>query len=365
MNYFRIIKSLTFILCRFALAEDSRGLLFCDNGDRVFYYLYTDKHPVAAQIIKSNNLTVVDYTDYNPGCTTSIVVHGWMSNALDMCTQVIKNGYLSSTEYDCQNIFVVDWSECASNMDYFGPAYFVENVGNRIGDLVEHLVEKLSTPIENIHVVGHSLGAHVAGFAGKSVQKRGMELYWVTGLDPAAPLFYPLPQGHRLSRTDGLCVETLQTTQGDGFPVAIGKVSYFVNGGVLQPGCKQGLNLLSIETCSHILACNYYAEAVRLNTKNKFFSEKCKSRNCCNTKADLDQKPGTNSTCKTLGIFAFNTNAYGVDNQEDYGLGPDGAVPCSGKECYQSAVFLPSPGKTCDNVDFFENVPDEDDITNC
>lgn len=363
MDYFRVFKSLVFIFSPVVLAEDSRGLIFCDNSDRIFFYLYTDQNPVAAQIINSNNLTVVNYTNYKPECSTAIFSHGFVSNALDACSQVIKNGYLSSNEYDCQNIFLVDWSDCASNIDYVGPVFFVENVGNRIGDLVDYLVNNLSTPIENIHVIGHSLGAHIAGFAGKSVKNRGMELTWVTGLDPAAPLFYGLPPENRLSDTDGLCVETLHTTQGLGFPCALGKVSYFVNGGKLQPGCKNGFNFLEIEGCSHSLACNYYAEAVHLKGKNKYLSEKCISRNCCNTKADPDQKPGTNSTCNSLGIFAFNTNPYDSHNSEDYGIGPDGAVSCNGAECYQNPVFYPCQGKTCNNVNFVANDVSQEETT--
>lgn len=357
MKYFGIIL---LALNQLASAEQSRGLLFCDGDDRVFYYLYTDRNAEVAQIISSQNLSLIEYSNYKPNCSTNIVVHGWMSSALESCTQVIKNGYLSSSEYDCLNIFLVDWSDCASNLDYFGPAFFVDNIGQRVSSLIEYLIENLSTSIDKIHLIGHSLGSHVAGFAGKSLQTKGMKLVWITGLDPAAPLFYPVPPGHRLSSRDGLCVETLHTTQGIGFPCELGTASYFVNGGTLQPGCKQNSSLLTVGACSHTLACFYYAEAVRLNTKNKYFAEKCKSRNCCDSKADPEQKPGTNSTCKTPGILAFNTNAYTSNNQYDFGIGPDGAVPCSGRDCYQNDIFIPCSGKTCDNVDFIGNNADEE-----
>uniref|UniRef100_T1GQE4 Lipase domain-containing protein n=1 Tax=Megaselia scalaris TaxID=36166 RepID=T1GQE4_MEGSC len=166
----------------------------------------------------------------------------------------------------------------------------------------------------------------------------------ITGLDPAAPLFYKLPETHRLSMNDATCVETLHTTQGAGFPCELGRVSYFVNGGTVQPGCVPSYNLISVETCSHSIAHNYYAEAIRLGNDNLFYSEKCENRNCCQEKADVVQKPGTNSTCKNSGIFAFNTHPYGLNATEDYGLGTDGAVSCSGKECYQNSIFYPCKG---------------------
>lgn len=338
LDYFGIFKSLTFFLSGLILA-DSHGSFYCDDYDPVFYHLYTNENPLAAQVINSQNLAVIENTNYKPQCSTKILIHGWRSGALEQCTQVIKNGYISSTEYDCLNIFITDWSRCASNIYYFGPALFVKNVGYRVGGLIEYLVNNLSTPITNIHVIGHSLGAHVAGFAGKYIQEKGMVLPWVTGLDPAAILFYPILPERRLSDTDGICVETLHTTEIPvGYPCQLGKVSYFINGGKSQPGCEQSANLIEAQKCSHSLACFYFAEAVRLNTKNKFYSEKCISRNCCNSKAELDQKPGTNSTCKTHGIYAFNTNPYGLDHQFEYGIGSGGAVPRNGKDCHGKCV---------------------------
>lgn len=38
---------------------------------------------------------------------------------------------------------------------------------------------------KNVHIIGHSLGAHTAGYAGTLVQGLGR----ITGLDPAEPYF--------------------------------------------------------------------------------------------------------------------------------------------------------------------------------
>ena len=43
---------------------------------------------------------------------------------------------------------------------------------------------------DNIHLVGHSLGGHIAGFAGKKLWAlRQEKVGRITALDPAEPLF--------------------------------------------------------------------------------------------------------------------------------------------------------------------------------
>ena len=39
------------------------------------------------------------------------------------------------------------------------------------------------------HCVGHSLGSHTCGFAGKAMTKLGLRLSRISALDPAGPLF--------------------------------------------------------------------------------------------------------------------------------------------------------------------------------
>ena len=39
------------------------------------------------------------------------------------------------------------------------------------------------------HCVGHSLGSHTCGFAGKNFPKLGLRMSRISALDPAGPLF--------------------------------------------------------------------------------------------------------------------------------------------------------------------------------
>ncbi len=91
------------------------------------------------------------------------------------------------------NVFVVDWSGGAFGLLYTRAVANAKRAGLRLSDFIT------STQIDKLraHCVGHSLGAHVCGFAGKKVK-----LDRITGLDPAGPLFRNQPAEARLDKAD-------------------------------------------------------------------------------------------------------------------------------------------------------------------
>lgn len=96
-------------------------------------------------------------------------------------------------------------------------------------------------PLENVHIIGHSLGAQIAGFAGNNL---GGRVGRITGLDPAKPLFESLVnlennKPEYLDWNDALFVDVIHTCAGTlGFVSAVGHVDFYPNGGTAtQPGC--------------------------------------------------------------------------------------------------------------------------------
>lgn len=62
----------------------------------------------------------------------------------------------------------MDWSAGAVDPNYVRAAVNTRLVGKQVALLVESINESLVKPInDRIHIVGFSLGAHVAGFAGE------------------------------------------------------------------------------------------------------------------------------------------------------------------------------------------------------
>ena len=68
---------------------------------------------------------------------------------------------------DC-NFISVDWGKLAKGINYVRAVSSSVIVGEFTGDLINFLVEQGSV-LKNFHVIGFSLGAHVAGKAGATV----------------------------------------------------------------------------------------------------------------------------------------------------------------------------------------------------
>lgn len=71
----------------------------------------------------------------------------------------------------------------ADDKNYLRAAASTKNVGRNVAMVIDHMVTEHNANLDDIHIVGHSLGAHVAGFAGMYLQKeRGKKVGRITGL---------------------------------------------------------------------------------------------------------------------------------------------------------------------------------------
>lgn len=118
---------------------------------------------------------------FDPELETKFLIHGWKSNKLTDTIQSIKDNYL---KVDDMNVIAVDWSELAANIFYFTPVAQTREVGEAIAEMIDHLVKTRNASVGKMHIIGHSLGAHCAGFAGS---KLGGRVGRISGLDPANP----------------------------------------------------------------------------------------------------------------------------------------------------------------------------------
>lgn len=188
-----------------------------------------------------------------------------------------------------------------------------------IGLLVAEALLKLNRRYvtNNVHLVGHSLGAQIAGAAGRYYKElSGSMLARVTGLDPANPCFY---DGEMLSGTgkgDAKYVDIIISNPGVlGTSADAGDGNFFVEGlRSIKSGCK-GLNAIP---CSHQRAVDYFTESVYPNNKLNFKGNLCRSR------ASL----WTGRTCSNMrtaimGYAAHRSGLYYVDANKDEPFGKE------------------------------------------
>ncbi|KAH8232353.1 hypothetical protein KR032_004706, partial [Drosophila birchii] len=262
------------------------------RSNDVTFYLYTKHNPTEGKEIRADRASVDDsHFDKNHG--TRFVIHGWKGRYTDAMNKQITKAWLSRGDF---NVIVVNWARAIS-VEYASSVMAVPGAGTRVGEMIEYLHEHHGMSLNSLQVIGHSLGAHVAGYAGKKVGER--RIHTIVGLDPAMPLFSYDKPSKRLSTEDAYYVESIQTNGGKlGFLKPIGKGSFYPNGGKKQPGC--GVDVTG--SCSHQRSVTYYVEAV---TKDNFGTIKCE---------DYERAVAKECGSHYSGVrMGADTNAYMVD----------------------------------------------------
>ncbi|KAL1488947.1 hypothetical protein ABEB36_014731 [Hypothenemus hampei] len=241
-----------------------------------------------------------------------VIIHGWKDSGMAEWIQHMIKTYQTVGR---TNTLAVDWAPLAAQ-NYLDAAAAAEEVGNLIGNWLLKLLKDNIQHSGNIHMLGHSLGAHIAGFAGKTFKSVSKEIHRITGLDASAPLFeYPFkqPESNRLCNTDAFSVEAYHTCiKFVGFNSPLGQQDYYVNnGGPIQPGCTKGTDFIEMLNCSHFYSHEFYTKTIRsssyiaIECNEQLFSQYRKtviagensngtstdSQYCVNADADFNREP--------------------------------------------------------------------------
>jgi len=280
----------------------STNTRFSKSYTTVKFYSFPNKaNPKERVEIIMGNVTSLQKSGLVPGTKVTFLIHGFADNVdsfLEPC-YVLVPAYLQK---NIHNIICVDWGELSASKIPFpiSLAFYimtllknVPKVGLRITEFVMFLKGNniISGP-GMVHLVGTSLGAHVAGVAGLKLRKlTGQSVARISGLDPAGPFLEFVPEAGRIDKTDATFVDVIHTDSTFfGSQLSLGHVDFFANGGRgedQQPGCLipliAGLGFTAF-ACGHPFGTMYYMRTIKgemftgckcIKSKFQFFKQTC------------------------------------------------------------------------------------------
>lgn len=276
--------------------------LFVPATDIVFT-LFTNLNPNAPHRIFLNDPFSLAASHFNPAHPTRFLIHGWNGDSTSGMNTQVRPIFLNHGNF---NVIIVDWGAGAQTINYAVAAGNTGPSGTVVGQFIAFLNLHTGVPFPSISVIGFSLGAHVAGFAGKYLTGR---LGSVVALDAAFPLFNINNPAGRVASTDAIYVESIHTDSGRlGFNEPIGQAAFYPNWGFLQNGC--GVD--PVGACGHDRAWQFYGESI--TNPQAFYGTLCAgwpsipSQSCPSTGPSMAMggEPVNNGAS---GVFYLTTNA--------------------------------------------------------
>ena len=250
--------------------------------------------------------------NFNAKKPIKFIIHGFLQNKDATWYVEIRKAFLKLSDF---NVILVDYGE----RNYIAYEISVANarlVGVDVARLIRYFVKKKGSNYDDIHIIGYSLGAHIAGYAGEKFKGK---IGRITGLDPARPLFEFTDKKVKLDPSDAKFVDIIHTSgsvnqNGLGLLEPSGHVDFYPNGGFDQPGCTKLDSYLTetvanfrVSVCSHSMSYEYFIDSI--NNKNCTYSAYP-----CESKEDFDKGnclKCTREGCNKMGYWATPSKVLG------------------------------------------------------
>ncbi|XP_027437927.1 lipase member H isoform X3 [Callorhinus ursinus] len=199
------------------------------TGLNVKLMLYTRRNWTCAQVINSTVLGNLNVTK-----KTTFIVHGFRpTGSAPVWMEDLVQGLLYVED---MNVVVVDWNRGATTVIYNHASSKTKKVAIVLKGFIDQMLVQ-GASLDDIYMIGVSLGAHIAGFVGKMYNG---QLGRITGLDPAGPLFNGRPPEDRLDPGDAQFVDVIHSDiDALGYKEPLGNIDFYPNGGLDQPGCPK------------------------------------------------------------------------------------------------------------------------------
>ncbi|KAH8388029.1 hypothetical protein KR093_011224 [Drosophila rubida] len=256
-------------ICKLVLSTSANHSNVIPEMERMNFVLQLDAcRNVSVPLIRAQDLLTTP--GFSLSRKTVIFVTGWGSSINRSNAGPVAKAFACRND---TNFMVLDAANFIQTF-YTWAAVNTDTIGRFVAQALLKLDRSYVT--RNVHVVGHSLGAQIAGATGRYYQQLsgGAQLPRVTGLDPANPCFYDgfkkLPG---TQSGDAAYVDLIITNPGlAGTAEDVGDGNFFAQG--LAP-IKSGCTGLDAIPCSHQRAVDYFTESVYPNNTQNFRGNYC------------------------------------------------------------------------------------------
>lgn len=262
------------------------------------FHLYTRANKLNQDVVTPANLAA---SRFQPKKPTKIIIHGFFGKLNNDWIRNIRDQYL---KYYDVNVIVVEWTKGAG-LPYTQATANTRLVGVQTEILVRAMV-KMGAKLSDIHLIGHSLGAHTASYVGDNLKPQ--KIGRITGLDPAEPYFQFMDIKVRLDPTDAAFVDVIHTDANGVFGGVVsgnggfglwqpsGHLDFYPNGGKAQPGCSGTYGNIG---CDHGQAPKYFSATI--NPECSFKGYECDSYETFNSGACFSSCSDGKHQCAEMG----------------------------------------------------------------
>ncbi|CAH0382132.1 unnamed protein product [Bemisia tabaci] len=257
------------------------------------YCLYTRRNADSCELLDHKDPLTMYKSYLVPTHRIYFIAHGFLESGDRPWIKKLTKALLHKGDV---NVITVDWGS-GSMPPYAQAVANIRLVGRITAHLIQTMRKELGVRVEYCHIIGHSLGGHLAGYVGHALQEQfGVKLGRITGLDPAEPHFSQTAPEVRLDSTDASFVDIIHTDAtpfikgGLGMDEPIGHLDFYPNGGESQPGCDQSMSKLINDekgsffkglrrflNCDHVRSYEYFIETVNTDPQCSFLAVECES----------------------------------------------------------------------------------------
>lgn len=272
------------------------------TGLNVRLMLYTQRNQICAQLINSTALGSLNVTK-----TTTFIIHGFRpTGSPPVWMEELVQSLLNVQE---MNVVVVDWNRGATTVIYTHASGKTRKVALILKEFIDEMLAK-GASLDNIYMIGVSLGAHISGFVGEMYAGK---LGRITGLDPAGPLFNGKPAEDRLDPSDAQFVDVIHSdTDALGYKEPLGHIDFYPNGGLDQPGCPKTIfGGMKYFKCDHQMSVFLYIASLQNNCSISAYP--CDSYRDYRNGKCVSCGVGQAVPCPLLGYYANNWKDYLLD----------------------------------------------------